>query len=159
MNSLSLYALTSEMLELLEMEECPADAIEAVFGNIQAKDNKIAFFIKDLDASAEAHKAEAKRIAEKGKAIEAKAKRMKDYIKEQMERLDLTDLETGTFKFKIQNNPPALDITNEEEIPDAYKLIIPQQVEPDKERIKAALKAGEEVPGCRLTVGRSLRIK
>jgi hypothetical protein len=160
MKSLSLYEMTNEMLEVLEAEEVDEALMEAAFGNIVAKESRIAFFIKDIEASADAHKAEEKRLSDRRKAMENKVKQLKGYIQLCMERLGMDAVQTGTFKLAIQNNPPALDRYDESApLPAEFTVIIPEQIQPDNAKIKDALKIGVEVPGYRLTQGRSLRIR
>lgn len=49
--------------------------------------------------------------------------------------------------FRVHANPPKVEITSEEDLPGQYITYIPQ---PDKNKIKEALKGGEEVPGARI---------
>ena len=58
--------------------------------------------------------------------------------------------------FRIQNNPPSVFILNKDEIPGEY-IKVPEPA-PDKTAIKAALRAGKEVPGVELRISESLRI-
>ena len=50
-------------------------------------------------------------------------------------------------------------MTDENEIPICYLTFVPARYEVDKDAVKTALKAGEEVPGAHLEQGRSLRIR
>lgn len=160
MSNLSLYHMTSEMLALLDSEEeITQEQLDAAFANIVKKDAALCHFLKDVEASVVAFKAEEKRIADRRKALENAIGRVKEYAKLCMERLGMDRLEAGTFKLSIQANPPALEITDEEAIPNEYKIVIPATVAPDKERIKSDLKAGKDIPGAKLTVGKSLRIR
>lgn len=157
---LSLYAMTTEMLNVLEAEEVDEALMEAAFGNIVAKESRIAHFIKDIESAVDTFKAEEKRISDRRKAMENKVKQLKGYIQLCMERLGMDAVQTGTFKLAIQNNPPALERYDEEApLPAEYTVIIPEQVQPDNAKIKDALKLGVEIPGYRLTQGRSLRIR
>lgn len=157
--SLSLYAMTTAMMDILEAEEVNEEMMEAAFGAIVSKDNRIAYFIRDVESAIDAHKAEEKRIADRRKAMENKIKSLKGLIQMSMERLELDKIDTGVFKLAIQNNPAALEVIDREATPNAYRVIIPETWEPDNARIKDALKAGEEVAGYALKVGRSLRIR
>ena len=62
-------------------------------------------------------------------------------------------IERPTATVYYQDNPPALEI--DAGVPADGLLILV----PDKDAITKALKAGEDLPGCRLTQGRSLRVK
>lgn len=157
--SLSLYTMTAQMLELIDAEDCDGEAIERAFGDIAAKDCRIAHFVRDLTASAEAHKVEAKRIADRGKALENKAAQLKAYVQTSMEMMEVESLVAGTFKLSLQNNPPALKVIDASLCPAEYKIVIPSTVVEDTARIKDVLKSGGTVPGYELSAGKSLRIR
>jgi len=156
---LSLYTMTAQMMELIEAEDCDGEAIERAFGDIAAKDCRIAHFVKDLTASAEAHKVEAKRIADRGKALENKAAQLKAYVQSSMELMQVDSLVAGTFKISIQKNPPALKVIDASLCPPEFQIVIPQSVVEDTAKIKDTLKAGGTVPGYELSVGKSLMIR
>jgi hypothetical protein len=83
--------------------------------------------------------------------------RMKARIKEAMELMDKTEIKTDLHTFKIQKNggKQAMKITAD--VPDAYTKII---IEPDNDKIRAALESGEELPFAELLPrGTQLRIK
>lgn len=134
-------------------------ALEAIEGEISDKAVGIVGFIKSMDYDIDAIKAEEKRLADRRKAIENRKEGIKQYIKSQMEFAGLDKIKSPTFTIALQNNPPALEISDENAIPAEFTVIIPERKEPNKQAIKDALKAGSEVPGCRLTNGKSLRIR
>lgn len=142
-----------ETLDMDVIEDCLA----SVEGAIEVKAANIVHFIKALDADADIIKAEEKRLAERRKALENKRDRIKQYLQYQMELAGLDKIKTPTVTLAIQSNPPSVKIVSEEGIPKKY--LIPQAPTVDKKGILAALKAGEEVVGCELSVGKSLRIR
>jgi len=91
----------------------------------------------------------------------ARAKRLETRADRNLEFLDFlmrvigneTKIERPTATVFYQTNPPKLEV-REDEVPEAFKVLTP-----DKPAITKALKAGEAVPGCRLTQGRSLHVK
>lgn len=157
--NLTLYAMSMEMAALLEAEEINDELLIAAIGDIERKGENVCHFIKNVEAAAAAHEVEAKRIADKGKALKNTAARVKDYAKLCMENIGAEKITTGTFTLSIQNNPPALHIEEGAEPPAEYCIIIPEQRTWDKDKVKADIKAGKVVKGATLTVGRSLRIR
>ena len=80
----SLYQLTDEYLQLLEMAEDPdvapevlKDTMEAIGGEIEIKADGYAKVIRQLSADAEGISAEIERLTDRKKAIEANTDRMK----------------------------------------------------------------------------------
>ena len=90
----------------------------------------------------------------------ARAKRLEQRADRNLEFLDYlmrtignqSKLERPTATVFYQANPPSLTI--EGDVPDAFLVPVP-----DKAAITKALKAGDDIPNCRLTQGRSLRVK
>lgn len=157
--SISLYNLTIAMIELMEDENATDEQIEAVFGEITAKDNRICHLRADLAGRIKIFKAEEERIATARKAMENTIDRLESYIKKSMELMEIDEITAGTFTLKLQNNPPSVSVDNESLIPPSFYTVIPQALQLDKKAIAAAIKTGHDVPGCSLKVGRSLRIK
>lgn len=154
----SLYLLTAEMSALMEQDNVTDDDLQRVFGQIAEKASNIAQYVAVLDGQVDVFKAEEKRLSERRRAIENHQKRIKEYIKLNMENLGIDTLEAGTFTIKLQNNPEALNVTDESKIPAKY-IITETITKPDNAAIKAALKNGESVPGAELTRSRSVRIR
>src|SRR5678816_4782718 len=92
----------------------------------------------------------------------ARAKRLETRADRNTEFLDFlmrvignqTKLERPTATVYYQANPPKLEIDPDTRLADSLLTVVP-----DKAAIVKALKAGEDLPGCRLTQGRSLRVK
>lgn len=61
------------------------------------------------------------------------------------------------FEVRIQKNPPAVEVFDEQMIPSMFWRT-PDPVL-DKALLKEHMKAGEEIPGARLIQGESLRVK
>ena len=155
-----LYELTQEIEELMDAEVCDEAALERVFGNIQLKAQNICQFVRVLESEAAMYQAEVDRLAAHAKARENRVKQIKEYLKMNMERLGTDKIPAGTFKIALQNNSqPALEADNENEAPNEYIDIIPEQRIPAKDRIKEALQAGKEVKGWWLKRGKHVRIR
>lgn len=164
--SLKLYELSDAYKNLWNMvddEETDLtlveQALQTVEGAIETKAGNIAIFIRNLDAEAKLIKEEEDRLKSRRQAIENKRDRIKEFLQFSLEKIGLDKVKTATHTIAIQSNPPAVQITNEEQIPGRFLTLIPERYEVNKKAISEALKDGEEVPGAVLTRGRSLRIR
>ena len=159
---MNLYQLTTDFDNYLNAEtdeELAAALVEITAGQIEKKAENYCHFLANLESDIDRFKAEEKRIAGARKAMENKITRVKEYMKTALENADIMTVAAGTFKVSIQKNPAALHEVNRDICPAAYKIIIPETWQADNARIKAALVAGEVVPGYELTNGTSLRIR
>ena len=92
----------------------------------------------------------------------ARAKRLETRADRNLEFLDFlmrtignqTKIERPTATVFYQTNPAKLEIDPDTRLADSLLTVVP-----DKPAIVKALKAGEDIPGCRLTQSRSLRVK
>ena len=103
-------------------------------------------------------KAEEERLRARRNALERNQIRLCKAIKDAMNALDKTKIKTEKFTFSIVKNgglqPLKIDA---EKLPDKYKKVI---MEPDNDRIREAIKAGEEIEGVEvLPRGEHLTIK
>lgn len=94
-----------EMLYEEEIDEqCILDTLESIEGEIEDKADNYAMIIKNLLASAEAKKIEIKKMTEKAKAEENRAKLLKNRLEEVMREIGKTKFKTKLFSFNIQKN-------------------------------------------------------
>lgn len=159
-----LYQLTDAYQELLSMAldpdidpEALADTMEGIEGEIEAKADGYAKVMKELRAIADARKAEAKRLTDGAKSIEANIDRMKSALESAMRLTGKTKFKTALFSFGIQKNPPALKIDMPDRVPDEF--LIPQDPKVDSAAIKKELKEGVVYDWCHLEQSESLRIR
>lgn len=121
------------------------------------KRDRLGEFIARMEAEADAIKNEEKRLAERRKGFEKIAGSMRDSIHAQMLDWQIKKVEGKLFTFAVQANPASVEITDESQIPGDYIDYKPQV---DRNKVKDALKSGQEVPGARLITDKtSLRIK
>ena len=125
----------------------------------EEKLENVACWLKNLSAEADAIRAEEDRLMKRRKAAETKAANLKAWLLAAMTREDGTTdrLKTARASISVRRNPPTT-ICDDELLPWAYKTV-KQVITPDKAAIKAALLAGQEVPGAHLEYGRSVMIK
>jgi hypothetical protein len=95
------------------------------------------------------------------KTIENRADKVREYIKDNMERAGIKKIECPYFALTIKKNPPSVKVEKADEIPAEYKRTPPPpEAVPDKTKIGVALKAGTSVAGAYLeTESTRLEIK
>lgn len=164
--SIALYELTEGYKSLWDLvDDSDSDlamietALQTVEGAIEVKANNIIIFLKSLDADAKAIKEEEQRLSARRKAIENKHSSIKQYLQVQMELAGIEKLKTATHSIGLQNNPPALYVYDQDILNGKYLTLVPEHYEVNKKVLTDALKAGEQIKGAELTVGRSLRIR
>ena len=167
MNKLSLYDLSTNYLQVLdfltdpEMDlpiEAVNDTLEALGGELEDKAINVAKFLRNMEAMAEAIKNAEVDMAKRRKALENRVLWLKEYLKGSMEHTGITKIECPYFKLSIQNNPPAVNIFDEDAIPLEFKVQVVSW-KTDKTAIKKAIQSGQSVVGANLTNGTRLVIK
>jgi hypothetical protein len=166
-HNLTLYQLSANYLQALEAltdpeADLPAevinDTLEALAGELEDKVVNVAKFLRNMETMAEAIKAAEADMAKRRKSLENRVQWLKDYLKCNMEHSGITHIESPYFKLSIQNNPPAVDILDENLVPDEFKEpVINWKI--DKIAIRKAILAGQSVSGASLANGMRLVIK
>jgi seryl-tRNA synthetase len=156
---MKLYELTGAYQSLLEAIEEGQDfslALEQLEGEINEKVENIAKVIKSIDAQVKVIKDEEKRLADRRKAMEAEAERLKDYTFTTLQNAGLSKIKGSLLTVSLQNNKPSV-VVDETELADEW--LIPQPPKPDKARLYEALKEGKVIPGATLQNSQSIRIR
>jgi len=155
------YRQAAQTLADLDMDpQTIADTLEGLAGEMEAKATNVAAFARNLESAAEQIKAAEAQMATRRKSIEARAKSLRDYLKANMERTGITKIECPWFVLSIKQNPAAVVIDAESQIPAEYmRTPEPPPPAPDKKAIAEAIKAGKEVPGAHMERGTRLEIK
>jgi hypothetical protein len=163
-NPLSLYAIMQEHLTLLQQVleadgEVTPDMEEALLFNgqeMQKKSMSVAYAIKTLEYNADILDKEIDRLQSlKTKAIKAR-KFFKQRLSEAMQLYGIERLDGGNMKLFFRKSD-SVDIIDAGLLTDDFLKYPPP--EPMKSKIKAAIKAGEEVPGAQLITKQNLQIK
>jgi hypothetical protein len=115
------------------------------------------FIIEQLEANAAMWKRRKDACAAQQKKFEGQIERLKDRIKEAMRTMDRTEVSGQFYKFQLRKSAAKLVIENEAALPADCKMVV-QTTVVDKERVKAALVDGFDVPGARLEENGSLYI-
>lgn len=164
--SMSLYHIAEQyrgaLLELSDMDipqEAIDDTLEALSGEVVEKGRAVAAFVLNLSAEIDGIKAVEKRIAEKRKALEAKEARLREYLKQNMEKCGITEIKAldGSFTAKIGKGRPSVIIDDESLIADDSEFVRWSRTV-NKTAIADAIKAGIEVPGAHLETRPALRL-
>jgi len=162
-----LYNLTetyARLLDTVDDEESDDALIQLVLGDstddILAKVENTAKAIRILEGEAAAARAEAERLAKRAKARENRVDWLKNYIKSNLEAVNLDKLVAGLFTVAIQNNStPTVNYPDLDAIPEAWRIYPPPTWRPDTRAIVQLWRDGQTVPGTEVIVGRHLRIR
>lgn len=156
------YKRLTEQLADMDMDaQTVADTIEAsgLVDDLSTKAQGCELVARSLEAFVPAIDNEIKRLTALKKQRQTKADGLRDYIKMNMEAAGITKIEADLFKLSIAKNPPAVDVFEQDLIPESFMTKPePQRPVPDKKAITDALKAGDEVPGARLTQSTRLKV-
>ena len=155
------YRAAAEKLSDLDLPpEVIEDTLESMSGDLEAKATNTAMVVRNLEATAAAIKEAEKQMAERRKAVENRAERVRDFLLANMVVAGIQKIECPYFKLAVRENPPAVEVYEPGLIPAEFmRQPEPPPPAPDKTAIKEAMKAGQDVPGCRLTRGTRLEIK
>lgn len=155
------YRDAAERLADLDLDEqTVADTLEGLAGDLEVKATNVAMFARNLEATAAQIKDAEAQMAARRKAVENRATNLRRYLLVSMQQAGIQKIECPYFRLAVRDNPPVVDVFDAAQVPAEFM----RQPEtpppaPDKTAIKDELKAGRDVPGCRLTVGQRLDIK
>lgn len=150
----TLYELTDEYQTLLELAQDPEvdadmirDTMEGIEGELSIKLDGYGVVLKELDGREDLLEKEIKRLTAMKKACTDNKARMKGNIQAAMEAVGKPKIKTDKFSFSIKNNPESvvMDVKTWQEVPEAYLRY--KDPEPDKTKIKDAIKAGMDLSG------------
>ena len=144
-----------ETMDLTVLEEC----LQTIEADITVKCENGIGLIRSLENLRDGMKTEAQRLTERQRIIDNRIRSIKEWYQRNLDAMGKSKVETLRGTMAVQNNPPSLKVTDENKIPICYLTFVPARYEVDKDAVKTALKAGEEVPGAHLEQGRSLRIR
>lgn len=167
MSNLSLYNITDRFVEIMDKvqegeitEEQYNELGQELAIALQNKSIGIIGYVQNEEALIDAVDVQIKRLQDLKKQKTNNLDKFKQYVKENMEKLGITKLETEIGKMSIAKNPLSIEIENEDEIPSEFKQEV-MTVKIDKTAIKTYFKeTGEIVPGTRIISDKtSLKVK
>lgn len=146
-DGLKLYEICAELQFLLdggdELDEEAFEKLDALQWALERKVQGCLEYRQSLLATAEAFEREAARLTSRSKAAEAKAERLRDYVKTCLERVGVTRIDAGTLRATIAKAPPSVQCDGA--IPPEYvRRTVTESL--DKTRVLADAKEGKELP-------------
>lgn len=163
----SLYKITDKFIGLMNKAES-GELTEEEYNKLgeelaielQNKGTNIVGYALNEESLIDAIDIQIKRLQEFKKSKQNNLDKFKEYVKDNMERLGITKMDTELGTLSIAKNPMSVEIINEDEIPKEYKQeVITEKI--DKTAIKKHFKeTGEMIPGINIIDDKtSLRIK
>ena len=164
---MTLYEIDQAIYELIERgfvvdEETGeliygADELEQLQEEREKKLEGVALYIKNIDSMVDAIKAEEEALAKRRKAKEAKAEKLRAYLSNSI----IGNGETGfeTTKVAVSFRKSTAVIVDEEKLGKEYFVEkVTVKNEPDKNKIKADIKAGISVAGAYIEERQNIKI-
>lgn len=161
---MKLYEITNEYLSALDNAVIDEETGEILppFQNLQESFNEkaiaVSMYFSGLDAEAEAIKKAEEMMRKRRKAIEDRAEGLRKYLRDNMKVCGISEIKCEYFCIKLKQNRASVDDYEPDLVPDKFKNVKTTYVV-DKEAIRKAIEAGEEVPGARLVRKDKLEIK
>ncbi len=154
------FRAAAEQLADLDLPpEVVADTLDSLAGDIELKAQNVALFSRNLEATAAAIKQAEADMAKRRKALESRVQSLRDYLMRSMLATGIKKIEGPYLRIGIRDNPEAVEVFDAAQVPGAFmRQPEPPPPAPDKAAIKAAIKAGQEVPGAKLTRSQRLDI-
>lgn len=159
---MSLYAIKTELTTLLDaLAEVGLDSPEATAALAEHREALVAAFdekaddyaalIRVCETRAAARREESERMAALAKDDEALADRLRDALLAAMQETNRVKVDTARFKLAVRRNggKVPVEVVDVDALPSEYR--IPKiTLTVDRDAIRAALEAGNEVPGAAL---------
>jgi len=160
---MNLIELTREAQRLLSLVEDSGGeitpeietALDVNSVSLATKVDGYGYLLDRLPALVTYWKDQRDQAARVARGLEAFEKRLKDNLKYALIEAGMLSVSGGSVKFSVSPSAAALEL-NESELPREYLMTVTTLV-PDKERIRADLEAGVEIPGAALRRGTTLR--
>ncbi len=161
----TLYQFTEEYLQAfaaIHLDEESGQVIglenlEALNTRLEDKLEAVACYIKDRDRLAGDIKAEERALIERRIALEAKVRRLKKYLMQNMEAAGKNGLETAKCKISFRGSK-RVEVVQPDKLPDDC-WVVSESRRPDKAAIKKIFSEGGSVPGAMLMECRNINIK
>ena len=150
----TLFELTNDLNALLDFgyteddSEAFMDTLNSIMSGMEDKADGYCAVISRFDANVSMIKAEEARLKARREVIEHNIQRMKDALQVTLETMEANGMEkpmikTGLHTIKLAGNGGKQPLkVIEDKVPDNFKKII---LETDKDKIRAAIEAGEDV--------------
>ncbi len=161
---MTLYELKSEYMELLTMLEDPdvdpevvADTLESVEGELTDKCEAYTVIIRELEGELYKQQAERDLRIKNCNSLTSNIKRMKEAVMDTIRLTGERKMKTEHFNLGLARNGGKQPMDVDENVPKEYIRMVEQ---PDNDKIRRALEAGEVLDFARLRArGEHLTIK
>lgn len=170
---MNLYQLTSNYMQIIELsnqldEETFWDTLESIEEPLAMKMANYVKVIRSIEGDIEMIDKETKRLTELKASKNNTISRLKQTLLDSVEIVGEVNPKTGGKKLVVkddpfvksiytQKNPPSVQVLEEDEIPEDYKVKQPDKV--DSKAILAAYKEDIEVPGVVINQGIGIRYR
>ena len=164
---MTLYEISDDyaaVLDRLDAAETPEEQ-EALLAELDALDHDLEFkaeayarIMRNKAAEAEMFKAEKERLARSQKAAENVRDRMKAGMLDTMQRLGISEINTGIGKWRIQANSWSCTVIDERDVPEEYHIPQPDKID-SRAIIDHFKQTGELIPGVEVTQGMGIRFR
>lgn len=159
-NTLRLYQIADAYQLALDAMTAQADAdgvlpddlceaLNQLEGTFEAKTVNVASYVKSLEAEAHAIAEVKKTMERRMTSLSNQALRLRDYLKAEMERTGIVNVNHPWLTVRVQSNPSSVIIDDAIELPERFKESM-TNVRLLKTEIAQALKSGQSVPGAHL---------
>ena len=165
---MKLYEIANDYVALMQAiendeipEECIADTLEAIKGEIEIKADNIACLLKNTEAEIRAFKEEENRLAERRKVKERALEHLKTYLSDMLIRTNVMNVETTRNKISFRKSE-AVEVGEEFikwAIENRNDLLSFKEPTANKTEIKKALKGGQAIEGAKLVTNQNIQIK
>ena len=152
----TLYEINEEILNCVDTETgeiIDPEKLSRLQMDFDDKVEGIALWIKDLLSDAAAIKAEKDKLADRQRVCENKAKNLKEYLSGFLAGQKFCTPRAAISYRKSES----VSVSDVGKIPKEYLKY--KEPEPDKTKIKNALKIGENIPGAELIENQNILIK
>lgn len=124
---------------------------------LEAKGTCYGYIIKDIEAELDVIDAEIKRLIDFKKSRVKTVDRLKEKLSDAMQLFDIEKLETPTLKISFRKSE-SVEIENENLLSEEF-VVTKTTTQPDKTKIKEAIKQGIDVVGAVLKQNKNIQIK
>jgi len=158
----SLYKIAGDYKELQNMDldaETLADTLESIEGEFDDKADSICHVLANLEANAKASFDESERLGDRGVSIKIRIDGLKEYLRENMEKLGKKKIESAKFTINCVAGRDKVGDIDYSKLPARFMYTPEVDEKLDKKMLLAELKMGD-IEGAELVKSKSsLRIK
>lgn len=105
------------------------DRLDAAKGTLRDKVDAVCKVLSNLNSEIEGYKDEEERLSKHRKTLENNKERLRGWVRQSMDVLDVREIKTDVHKVRIQSGPEQVVVVDEDRIPPEFWRI---KREPDK---------------------------